>query len=109
MISAKGGEVKIVLGIDRLDYTKGLTNRLLAFERLLDKYPAHIGKVMLLQASFLYVHTLTKSPNSIRFESLKTHPSVIGSQKISGLWILMWIYVRVSLSNIGKFCGFFAS
>ena len=63
MISAKGGEVKIVLGIDRLDYTKGLTNRLLAFERLLDKYPAHIGKVMLLQASFLY----TLSPNP-RFE-----------------------------------------
>ena len=57
MISAKGGEVKIVLGIDRLDYTKGLTNRLLAFERLLDKYPAHIGKVMLLQASFPYKYT----------------------------------------------------
>ena len=45
----KKGEVKIILGIDRLDYTKGLTNRLLAFERLLDKYPEHIGKVMLLQ------------------------------------------------------------
>ena len=42
-------KVQIILGVDRLDYTKGLTNRLLAFERLLDKYPEHREKVMLMQ------------------------------------------------------------
>lgn len=36
---------QIVLGVDRLDYTKGLVHRLKAFERLLKKYPEHIEKV----------------------------------------------------------------
>lgn len=40
---------KIVLGLDRLDYTKGIPLRLLAFERLLEKYPDTIGRMSLLQ------------------------------------------------------------
>ncbi|XP_060530231.1 uncharacterized protein LOC132704325 isoform X2 [Cylas formicarius] len=42
---------KIILGVDRLDYTKGLVHRLLAFEKLLEKHPEHIEKVSLLQIS----------------------------------------------------------
>ena len=42
---------KIILGVDRLDYTKGLVNRLKAFEVLLEKHPEHIGKVSFLQIS----------------------------------------------------------
>lgn len=40
---------KIILGVDRLDYTKGLVHRLLAFERLLENYPEHREKASLLQ------------------------------------------------------------
>jgi len=40
---------KIVLGLDRLDYTKGIPERFLTFEKLLRKYPEFIGKVSLLQ------------------------------------------------------------
>ncbi|KAK3920642.1 Bifunctional trehalose-6-phosphate synthase/phosphatase [Frankliniella fusca] len=40
---------KIVLGVDRLDYTKGLVHRLKAFEMLLEKHPEHLEKVTLLQ------------------------------------------------------------
>ena len=40
---------KIVLGVDRLDYTKGLPEKLLAFERLLDLHPEHRERVVLLQ------------------------------------------------------------
>lgn len=40
---------KIILGVDRLDYTKGLVHRLLAFEALLEKHPEHKEKVSLLQ------------------------------------------------------------
>ncbi|KAG8253793.1 alpha,alpha-trehalose-phosphate synthase (UDP-forming) [Homalodisca vitripennis] len=40
---------KIILGVDRLDYTKGLVHRLRAFERLLEKHPEHIQMVTLLQ------------------------------------------------------------
>jgi trehalose 6-phosphate synthase/phosphatase len=39
----------VVLGVDRLDYTKGIPERLLAFERLLEIHPEHREKVVLLQ------------------------------------------------------------
>lgn len=42
---------QVILGVDRLDYTKGLVHRLKAFERLLEKHPEHIEKVVLLQIS----------------------------------------------------------
>lgn len=40
---------RIVLGVDRLDYTKGIPERILAFERLLELYPQHREKVALVQ------------------------------------------------------------
>jgi trehalose 6-phosphate synthase len=40
---------KLVLGIDRLDYTKGITLRLRAFQSLLERYPDMRGRVSLLQ------------------------------------------------------------
>ena len=40
---------KMMIGVDRLDYTKGLENRFLAFERLLAHYPEHRGNLLLLQ------------------------------------------------------------
>lgn len=40
---------KIILGVDRLDYTKGIPHRLLAFENCLERYPELIEKVVLVQ------------------------------------------------------------
>jgi trehalose 6-phosphate synthase len=40
---------KIGLGVDRLDYTKGIPERLDAIDRMLEKYPEHQGKFTLLQ------------------------------------------------------------
>ena len=42
-------DVKVVLGADRLDYTKGIPERMHAFEKLLEAYPEHREKVVLLQ------------------------------------------------------------
>ncbi len=42
---------RILLGIDRLDYTKGIPRRLLAFERLLEHEPHWRGKVRLIQVA----------------------------------------------------------
>jgi trehalose 6-phosphate synthase len=42
-------ERKLVLGIDRLDYTKGILERLEAFSLLLEKYPDLRGKVNFIQ------------------------------------------------------------
>ncbi len=40
---------QILIGVDRLDYTKGLPERLAAFERFLEVNPSSRGKVTLLQ------------------------------------------------------------
>jgi len=39
---------RIVLGVDRLDYTKGLPERIRAFERLLELHPEHRERTVLL-------------------------------------------------------------
>lgn len=38
---------KIILSVDRLDYSKGILQRLTAFELLLKLYPEYVGKVVL--------------------------------------------------------------
>ena len=43
------GPYQVLLGIDRLDYTKGLLERFLAFEHALEKHPTLIEKAMLFQ------------------------------------------------------------
>jgi trehalose 6-phosphate synthase len=43
------GQRKLILGIDRLDYTKGIPERFLAFERALEKYPELQQNCSLLQ------------------------------------------------------------
>lgn len=37
---------KVIISVDRLDYAKGLINRLESFELFLEKYPAYIKKVV---------------------------------------------------------------
>ncbi len=41
--------MQLVLGLDRLDYTKGIPERFLAFERALEKYPDLHQRISLLQ------------------------------------------------------------
>jgi trehalose-6-phosphate synthase len=42
---------RLVLGVDRLDCTKGIPERLLAFDRLLERYPDWRGPASLVQVS----------------------------------------------------------
>jgi trehalose 6-phosphate synthase len=39
----------VALGVDRIDYTKGLAERMIAVDRFLEKYPQHKGKFVLIQ------------------------------------------------------------
>jgi trehalose 6-phosphate synthase len=39
----------LIIGVDRLDYSKGLTQRFQAFEYLMEYHPEHRGQVVLLQ------------------------------------------------------------
>jgi trehalose-6-phosphate synthase len=50
-IRAEVGAERIMLGVDRLDYTKGIRERLLAYEHFLEKYPDLHGRVCLIQVA----------------------------------------------------------
>ena len=45
------GERAMILGVDRLDYTKGIVERLKIFEKFLEKYPSWKRKVSMIQIS----------------------------------------------------------
>lgn len=40
---------RLILGVDRMDYTKGIPHRLRAFERFLERYPSQRGRVEMVQ------------------------------------------------------------
>ena len=42
---------KVIIGVDRLDYTKGIPQKLLAFEELLEQHPELRDKVVLVQVA----------------------------------------------------------
>ncbi len=42
---------KVIVGVDRLDYIKGVPQKLHAFETFLDDHPEYIGKVVLVQVA----------------------------------------------------------
>ncbi len=48
-IRREAGGARLLLGIDRLDYTKGIRRRLLALDRLLERTPELRGRVTLVQ------------------------------------------------------------
>jgi len=43
------GDARLVMGVDRLDYTKGIPERLQAFERMLERWPEWRERVVFLQ------------------------------------------------------------
>jgi trehalose 6-phosphate synthase/phosphatase len=50
-IRAEGAGRQLILGVDRLDYTKGIPRRLLAIERLLEDDPSLPGKIRFVQVA----------------------------------------------------------
>jgi trehalose 6-phosphate synthase/phosphatase len=87
---------RILLGIDRLDYTKGIPRRLLAFERLLEREPHWRGKVRLVQVA---VPSRDKVPSYVEFR--RTVNELVG--RINGQYSTVdWVpihYVHRSLNE----------
>ena len=50
MADSLGGR-SLILGVDRLDYSKGLVQRFHAFERLLENYPENRGRATMMQVA----------------------------------------------------------
>lgn len=93
------GKHKLIVSIDRLDYTKGIPERLRAFDSFLEKFPQYQGKITLIQVS---VPSRTKVES---YQELKRRvDELVG--KINGKygtidWIPIWyLYRSLSFENI---------
>jgi trehalose 6-phosphate synthase len=89
---------KLVLGIDRLDYTKGIALRLRAFESLLERHPEVRGKLSLIQ---VVVPSREEVP---QYRAMKTEIEQIvgrinGAFARPGGWVPVWYEYR-SLSRL---------
>jgi len=89
---------KLVLGIDRLDYTKGIPHRLKAFHNLLTRYPQLREKISLIQ---VVVPSRVDIPE---YEVLKTTIEqmvgrINGEFARPGGWVPVW-YVYNSLGRV---------
>lgn len=82
---------RLVLGIDRLDYTKGIPHRIHAFHNLLTRYPQMQGKVSLIQ---VVVPSRVGIP---QYDELKTTieqlvGKVNGEFMRPGGWVPVWYF-----------------
>jgi trehalose 6-phosphate synthase/phosphatase len=87
---------RILLGIDRLDYTKGIVRRLLAYERLLEREPRWRGRVRLVQVA---VPSRDKVPSYQEFRrTVNEHVGRINGQYAQVDWVPIH-YVHRSLTE----------
>jgi trehalose 6-phosphate synthase/phosphatase len=87
-----GKDVKMVLSIDRLDYTKGIPNRIRAFEYFLTKYPQYKEKIRLIM---LAVPSRSKVP---QYKRLKEETDELVG-RVNGAfstvsWTPIWYFFR---------------
>ena len=85
-------DAKIILSIDRLDYTKGIPNRLKAFEYFLNKYPEFKEKVRLI---LLAVPSRSNVP---QYQKLKRETDElvgrINGEFATVSWTPIWYFYR---------------
>jgi trehalose 6-phosphate synthase/phosphatase len=89
---------KLVLGVDRLDYTKGITLRLQAFQDLLERYPEMRGQVSLIQV------VVPSREDIPEYHRMKTEIEQLvgrinGAFARPGGWVPIWYEYR-SLSRL---------
>ncbi len=91
-------ERKLVLGVDRLDYSKGITLRLQAFQALLRKHPALRGRLSLIQV------VVPSREDLGMYQRMKTEIEQLagrinGEFARPGGWVPVWYEYR-SLSRV---------
>jgi len=95
-------EVKVILGVDRLDYTKGLVARLKAFERFFLKYPKWREKVILLQVA-VPSRTDVKEYQELKEEIDKLVGSINGSFSTPSWSPIRYIYGCVRQDELAAY------
>jgi trehalose 6-phosphate synthase/phosphatase len=88
----ESSSAKMVLSIDRLDYTKGIPNRIRAFEYFLNKYPEYLEKIRLIM---LAVPSRSEVP---QYQKLKRETDELVGRingKFSTVsWTPIWYFFR---------------
>ncbi|CAL4075772.1 unnamed protein product, partial [Meganyctiphanes norvegica] len=93
---------QLILGVDRLDYTKGLVNRLKAYEQLLEKYPEHLNRVTFLQVA-VPSRTDVKEYQDLK-EEMDRLVGLINGQFSTANWSpIRYIYGCVSQDQLAGF------
>ncbi|WP_373036377.1 trehalose-6-phosphate synthase [Sulfurimonas sp.] len=90
-------EQKIILGVDRLDYSKGIPNRLKVYRRLLDRNPKLRKKVKLIQV------IVPSREDIVKYASLKKEIEELVGEINGKFSQLGWIpiqYIYHSLSRV---------
>ena len=79
---------KIVLSVDRLDYTKGIPHRIRAFGEFIRNYPEYVGKVNLIMI------VVPSRANVDQYQSLKTEVDILVSQVNSEYGTFDWMPIH---------------
>jgi trehalose 6-phosphate synthase len=78
-----GGQ--LLLGVDRVDYTKGIPRRFRAFGRLLDEHPELVGQVTLLQVG---TPSRTEVPEYVEYaEEVAARATEVNARYARGDWV----------------------
>jgi trehalose 6-phosphate synthase/phosphatase len=91
----RNADLRLVLAVDRLDYTKGIPERLRAFRRLLHRKPAWRGKVRLIQVA---IPSRERIPN---YAELRSEVSELVGEINGEFGTPEWnpvVYIRRSIS-----------
>ncbi len=93
---------KLILGVDRLDYTKGIPHRLRIFERLLERHPNLGGKLVYIQISS---PSRTRVPEYIREkEQVERLVGQINGRFSEAGWVpIRYLYRSYSQSELAGF------
>jgi trehalose 6-phosphate synthase/phosphatase len=85
-------DMKVILSVDRLDYTKGILERLRAFQNFLSRYPEYQGKVrfyLIVAPSRAEIGTYTSLLEKIR-EAVSETNGKFGTLN----WMPVWFFYR---------------
>lgn len=86
-------DIKVILGVDRLDYIKGLTQKLIGYDTFLDEHPEWRGKVLLIQVA------VPSREDVKEYQELETEISTIVG-KINGKYGKMITLQRVEFIRL---------
>ncbi|MDX5347085.1 MAG: bifunctional alpha,alpha-trehalose-phosphate synthase (UDP-forming)/trehalose-phosphatase [Hymenobacteraceae bacterium] len=101
-VRSKLADQKLILSIDRLDYSKGIPQRLLAYEQFLKKYPQYKEQVTLMM---VVVPSRDQVP---QYKELKEEVDLLvgrinGTYRTLGWDPIVYFYRSFSLENLSAF------